>query len=158
MANIENVTKLRDFLLTLPDENFDHGSWTGTAWENDGELIFEDTNICGTTACIGGWAAIIGKLIEPIYDEKDHSIRFRNEDYGKIQYLAGEWLGLSEKEAEILFMPWHFLEDNVDPKLLQYLEDEETTNAEAIAYLDKIIETGAVHYKYWKDVKEDRLG
>lgn len=43
--NVENVTKLRDFLASLPAENFDMGEWPA-----------DDEAECGTPACIGGWA------------------------------------------------------------------------------------------------------
>lgn len=50
--NIPNLTQLRDFLLTLPEEDFD--------MSEEGWCFSDARNgVCCSAACIGGWARAI---------------------------------------------------------------------------------------------------
>lgn len=48
--NVENITKLRDFLLAMDDldPKFDMGDWVNSTGMSE----------CQTTACIAGWACV----------------------------------------------------------------------------------------------------
>lgn len=62
--NIANITKVRDFMLEIGPEHFDMWTWfatTGSPYSLE-ESDQIDINKCGTTACIGGCAALVSGL------------------------------------------------------------------------------------------------
>lgn len=59
MANIERLTRLRDFMLTVPDERFSMNWFFGGADAFPGESASEYLGRCGTAACLAGWACAI---------------------------------------------------------------------------------------------------
>lgn len=71
----DRMIRLRNFLATLPPEQFDMETWG-------------DTCECGTPACIGGWCE---RLFSP-----DRSI---------FEWEAGALIGLSKADAFDLFFP-----------------------------------------------------
>lgn len=86
MANEENIRKV---ITMIKDEknHFDMGTW----W-NSSEDVQYPKNVCGTPACIGGWAEAIMKYEKNIRDES-----YLREDE------ISEWLGISDDQGEELF-------------------------------------------------------
>lgn len=130
--NIENMTKLRDHLQWLlendRDYKFDMGNWldhnTKTCAAGNVNDLRENLRLeglpttispteCGTTACIAGHAALIGGA------DKDEFV----------YTFAAEWLGLDEEDAYELFMG-HWSDDELDATL-----------PEAIAHLTSLLES-----------------
>lgn len=165
--NIENVTKLRDFLLTLSKQMFNHAYWNG---DNRGEpeqnVMVEDKNVCGTSACIGGWAVIVGNLSEFVVDDKN-VVHFLD-DYLDFGTVAGKWLGLNDTEQAILFYPFDFsivlgygvIEEHITREELRELDEHpralrgDTTNEEAAAFLTRMINENRLDIRWWKEIKE----
>jgi hypothetical protein len=168
--NIENLTKLRDFLLTIPEKNFDHSDWLNQLSIDNNDVLLEDKNVCGTSACIGGWAVILGKLAPYTVTEDNKFIQFQTSP--AFATLAGEWLGLGDVgyEYDVVFAPWVLDPDDIPGEVLDGMEWEEfsdfaydymgndTTAKEAAAFLTKMIEEGRIDFRWWKEVKAERLG
>lgn len=165
--NIENIKTLRNFLITVPETNFDHGSWLDIIWNYDTrDSTFEvrDENLCATTACIGGWCAISQNLLPYTVDDKGY-VSMENWDLAGIE--AQKWLELNESEAAILFWPFDVDQDykfgiDIDDTVLVNLSEggylgSDTTVKESVAFLDKVIENGKFDLTWWKDVKSARI-
>jgi hypothetical protein len=148
--NIENMTKLRDFLLLLPKKNFNHAFWDGNIGAQPDEVKVEDTNVCGTTACIGGWAVILGKLAPYTVNAKNEVV-FKDEDSIDWANDAGAWLGLTKKQASKVFYPWE-TDDGYNSPYYEYLGST-TTNEEAAKFLTLCIKNKDVKFRYWKQAK-----
>jgi hypothetical protein len=122
--NIERLTQLRDTIATLPPHRFKMNVWSSSLdngvdlWGEPNGVIVHD---CGTCACIGGWA---DALFLPENIKADTSPQH-----------TGAMLGLSEEEANELFMP-----DDV--------VWEKVTQADAVTVLTKLIETGEVDWSH----------
>lgn len=92
--NRQEVEKIRDFLVTLPDERFEYCFWFGY----DGNPItpsrvnYDQFSSCGTTACVAGWICFLHKL-----DLQGNILN------GPMD-LAQEILGVSRRDAEVLFI------------------------------------------------------
>jgi len=88
----DRVIRLRDFLDALPDERFDMDDYL--VWNKcDGPSrynmpIGKAVNICGTAACIAGWAQA---LFDP--------------DTPQDEDIAARLLGLNSTQASALFIP-----------------------------------------------------
>lgn len=79
---------LRDFLKELPDERFNIANlFTGPDGAYISSTAPEELYACGTTACIKGWS------------------HYLFSDVSKFGSAWGEELGLSEDDADELFMP-----------------------------------------------------
>jgi hypothetical protein len=161
--NLDNVKRLRDFLITIPDTNFRHETWygvTNTYPDADEELLVGGHNLCGTAACLGGWSAIVGNLI-PYNVDPNGMIEFEN-DYAEIDFLkiSGEWLGLTDDERMILFAPfdlqsYDFEDDDMWRAFLNGRAiSGDTTVHEAIEFLDQMIETECVDQNWWIEIKK----
>jgi hypothetical protein len=172
--NIENLTKLRDFIATLSPVNFDHSVWQSYSdyTEEKTPLVVEEKNVCGTAACIAGWGAIIGNLIE--YTVNGDNFIVRNNSFSfNYPREVGKWLGiLDEHEREAIFTPWDaiyrvmsnyedlpdFEDMSENDKNLYVATDEiATTPEDAAAFLTRIIEENTVDVRWWYDIKKDRV-
>lgn len=125
MANEANIRKVIE-MIKNEAYYFNMSDWC----LNEIEVARYDArypdNICGTPACIGGWAQAIRK------QEQIESGEVRTVDFGTD---ADDWLGLTEDETEALFYP----ETDAEWK--------DITREQAIAHLEHIIETGEVNWK-----------
>lgn len=167
--DIANLKKLSAFLRTIPAENFDHAHWEETFDPSGDEapLLIKGENVCGTTACVAGWAVIVGELA-PYYIE-DNKIIF--DDAQDFEYTAARWLGLDSKQRAILFYPFDIF-DNYDYYDYHYGYNHseslsgvsglyfryDITNKEAADFIDLMIEHEDVDILWWVEVKKERLG
>lgn len=174
MLNIPEIKALRDYLVALPRETkFDHGVWNGIA--NDADT--KNGHMCNTSGCIAGWQLIrtnhecvvestaqiyshsLGENVTiPILDLKNPTNSFT---YFSTE--AAKQLGLSEEEAQAVFVPWDIADDMEDEAWFDTPEaaaisDDNTTRDEAVAFLDLVITNGYVDANFWKEVKKERLG
>lgn len=121
--NVENVRRVRDLIAQLEAGRFDMTVWAART-SGVAEVCAEDVvptllHDCNTAACIGGWTeALLGT---PETGADDDTI------VGKYHF------GMTEDEAGALFYP------NAMPR---------RTQAEAVAVLDRLIETGKVDWDY----------
>ncbi len=110
----KRLLKLVKLLKTVPDKQFDFGSWVGDDWKGKKDLS------CGTTACALGWATTIPslrkkglRLFRGKEDGKDHwdsygyvGLRGSLLDAAKApQEAAREIFGLTSEEFGYLFTP-----------------------------------------------------
>lgn len=80
----DRLAFLRDFLRTVPEDNFNMSEWRGTIADAAVPEERQKTGaVCGTVACIGGWTELVFN----------------------INRKAVKTLGLTEEEAERLFYP-----------------------------------------------------
>lgn len=89
------VTRVQDLITLLsriPENRFDMETYCSVDGVHRNDII--PVNICGTTACIAGWATSIMPETALIRDEQQHI------DY---EQTVCKWLSLSEKQADILF-------------------------------------------------------
>lgn len=98
------LTKLADFIRSIPRKNFDMGRW-GRSAKN--ETICETNSTeCGTACCIAGWAIVkSGKCLSPserVVDKKGNVIHARPDQY------AAKLLDLDFEEARALFFDFHW--------------------------------------------------
>lgn len=105
--NTENIKKLVSFLEDLDSSRFNMGYWVSdTEMGDTGNYL--DTNACNTAGCIAGWALVLksNSAIE-IFDEYDieEDMVLKDNQYHveEIIDIAGEWLGLTCKQAMQLF-------------------------------------------------------
>ena len=100
----DRLTKLGDFLVSVPSDRFDLLSW-----RNNGESDMEsDGNIdddalrtgCGTTGCAVGWACTIPEFKEAGLAYKDYTVSY---DGLRGFQAVEEFFGLSQMEAMYLF-------------------------------------------------------
>lgn len=147
MLNIENIKKVRDFIASLPPKRKVNMSTWGAPLDEDlpsdhligapaEQLIKAD---CGTVACIAGWtcALLAPQTSLSIYNTPD-----------KAQQL----FGLTQAQANALFFAipsegeargWDRTYDDRDPK---WPDLDEITADQAVATLDRLIETGEVRW------------
>lgn len=108
---LDRLSRLADFLDTLPPERFDFGTWASDA----------DINQCGTTACALGWATTIpefqalGLQLRPVEDPiikcfvaLESWVDDSNTFAASIA-ACGSVFGLTSKEAQYLFFPEYHL-------------------------------------------------
>ena len=84
--NLENMTRLRDHMASLPPESIDMHTWGNSG-----------PSQCGTVACIAGWACVLSGAA------RDGTSLERMEVY-EIKARARNWLGLSTTTASYLFL------------------------------------------------------
>jgi hypothetical protein len=170
-AQLANIEKLRAFLQDLPGRNFDHSYWNGWSGASDhAPVVVEDVNVCGTSACIGGWAVIVGELAP--YAVVGNEVVFLDRvNFGKV---AGEWLGLTDRRSQTaLFWPMdaydlvrnlpmtYFSEigsrEREEIIELQYggFLHSDTTPQQAAAFLARMAAEGGVDIAWWRDIKKD---
>lgn len=119
--NVENIKKVRDVIAALPRARFDMSRW---AWRTDGTSVTTGDAVevlehdCGTAGCIGGWT-------EAIFGSP--GVR------GWCDEEVAALLGLGGAEGDRLFYP-HDVSDR--------------TQTEAVAVLDRLIETGEVNWEW----------
>ena len=114
--NIDNLKAVRDAIAD-EDAMFDMSSWGDQGFKDD----------CGTPACICGWANAL------------RTPPNRTPVYGNT-LGARHWLGLTHDESEFMFFGrWAY---QAVAKAAMPLE--RITRKHALAYLDKVIETGQV--------------
>ena len=117
--NIERIRQLADFISELDDEQFSLDIWirsdprpvhfmpqrNGSYRYRPDHTLEEAVNECGTVACIGGYAVLLfgnQDLLNPPGEDD------ATEDYADgIGRQAQELLGLSDRQAERLFHPYH---------------------------------------------------
>jgi hypothetical protein len=121
---------LRDFLDQLPPQNFDLRHW-GAVVDEDGY----DTGMrvvpkpeCGTVGCIAGWAAYL--------------LDIRQYAGGQFSERARKWLGLSQTDADRMFVPRAY--DPVDAPFFM----SKATTRDAVAMLDRFLATGEVKWRH----------
>lgn len=102
--NVDLMLQVRNQITTHP-ETHDQGSWA-----------------CGTTACIAGWAVQLAGHELDWYRDEGVTVAARTTSGGTIEEEAEEELGLSPREAVVLFFTHG--------------------NAEALALLNRMIEAG----------------
>jgi len=147
--NIENMTILRDFIAKLPKNNFNHRYWEISTYRSNAEpVLVDDVNVCGTSACIGGWATVLGKLAP--YKVVDNEIEFDLPEDWDWAGKPGEWLGLTEKEIGKIFYPWEVMDGSAGRDKYDEWIDPDTTNEQAAKFLTLCIENEKVRWKYWK--------
>lgn len=111
MLNIKNLNRLINHLKALKNnKNFNMSQWVRfDDFENQSDIDWYDEPAeklvarmqekgdCGTTACLAGHAVILKSAAEGDYSGK----------YGKYEAKeqARSWLGLTAKQADLLFEP-----------------------------------------------------
>lgn len=98
MLNLDVIQKTHD-LVTAHPEKFFMGGWLHEQYD-------DDNNLCGTTACVAGHAAIISGRVKVDLRTPEHS-----EAYYKITFLDDVYwdgagrkaLGISSRMADALF-------------------------------------------------------
>jgi hypothetical protein len=162
--NIENTTKLRDFIATLPEDTFNHSEWFDSDTDRVAEVQVGDRHICGTAACIGGWATIMFNP-EACHFDGDFCIGI---DYPSVHTMDA--LGIDGIYTfEVLMSPWNY--DGYDLALLFAIENtyeniaelsevslstySDTTNKEAAAFLTRMIEQKAIDIRWWAEIRKE---
>lgn len=125
--NIENMTKLADFLENLSEERFNIAEWvSGYEYTYDDGLEYYyhnilDINVCNTAGCIAGWAVCLMNdgCVSITNDEYSDTLITRKNHLriSDVSIQAAEWLGLDWFEAQYLFVPgsrsvWHRYADD----------------------------------------------
>lgn len=116
--NRKRIQILRDHLAGLPDERFAMERWFSAATPNP-FLPKEMTHECGTAACIAGWTLSL--------------FRKASVEIWEVEHIAASILGLTIDQACDLFMPPGFVHNK-------------QTRAQAVATLDRLLETGEVQW------------
>lgn len=110
--NIERLTQIRDLIIAEPAK-LEMNSWSTV---NANDLTFNDDGYakvsCGTTQCIAGWAVVLhGYVMLYGIDQQDAdggyfavNCQARNGRVMDIEWKATEILGLTEDEANFLFL------------------------------------------------------
>lgn len=114
------------------DERFNLATWVGNddvPWEGMDDLS------CGTTACAMGWATTIPEF-------KELGLRLERNSFSGQGYLvfgekkhfsaAAEFLDITEKEAEYLFNPD------------KYPEEDDTTRLEVCERIEAFVDNGGI--------------
>lgn len=125
MPNVENILKVADAIErhTIAELGFNMASFVGV-----GETDLSGHN-CGTTACIGGWAAALAT--GDIHAGDDMSAA-----------EIARWLGLTYHEAGALFYAW----DRHDTVAFEEIQPER-----AVAVLRNLAATGEVDWNVRTD-------
>jgi hypothetical protein len=118
--NIDAFKRTRDLIAKQPPEAFD--------------MTYFDMRVdhpCGTTFCIAGWACAAHGVTYDLQEEIWEDAAGKTVD---VEVTAREILALTEAEADhVFFGDW-------SDELLTTI-----TQAEALEYLDKVIEKGSVY-------------
>jgi len=95
--NTENIKKLIALLETgdVVDINGTHLKFNMDT--------FGESNECGTSACIAGWAAVLGTGKPLMIRRTSWGEDVTTHEYGSIGEYAGEWLGLDAITENDLF-------------------------------------------------------
>lgn len=104
--NIELLTKVRDLVEKQPEKlNMENWAWCDVEWDFDGDG-YKKVVDCGTTACIAGWAVQLHGYKFLLHDGDQYAIECiaRNGRVMNIEYKAQELLGLTDDEANSLFI------------------------------------------------------
>lgn len=124
----ERLMRLRDFLAELPPEKFDMGDYIVPGDDDESDIdiysvpIKQAVDVCGTAACIAGWAQV---LFNPTESQDEE--------------LARVALGLTEEEGQALFCPWTTEGSSVD-------RSEDLTLTQAVRVIDHLLATGDVDW------------
>lgn len=147
--NKERMLQLADYIENLPTNKFDMTHWLNyksknelghwvidrSIFENQTDEFLMEPLDCGTVCCIAGWATAIESNFEPIAIVQ-YNIT--------IEQRAKDWLGLTDTQADNLFMTnintvwlWYYEKCNF---LLNQSEDRfyDITNKEAALVLRDI--------------------
>ena len=109
--HIDRLEKLHAFLGTVKPKKFFFGSW---ATDQNDIYRKPDLNVCGTTACALGWAGSMpefrkrGLKLKWSDDNSMGWVELSNKDGGEplmSEYAGAEFFGLSNHEADELFIP-----------------------------------------------------
>lgn len=135
--NVDNMLKLADFLEQLLEKKFDMRQWFAERVENKGfgnlrkrTDQFNVGTVCGTTACIAGWAATLA-----VPDVEDRQADFN------IEPEARRWLGLTFEESNWLFFGY-WSKSKSEPGVGQ------GTAKEAATAVRKMVEIKCVPYGF----------
>lgn len=130
--NIEKIKQLRETVQAAEDREFNMGPWARSLWRNEmpdyepGEPDHE----CGTVACLAGHTVLM-EGHDAVKMERNQAERG-----GKgVGDAAQCVLGLTDDERAWMFMG-HWIRPHVYRTHI--------TRAEALRYLDKVIESGNV--------------
>jgi|SRR6185503_17664585 len=142
--NIELFKKIREKIAATPE-----------AYDQETYGRREEEAPCGTAACIAGWACVLSDRVPLLTLQRQRYIS--NLD---IPFLAAEALNLTVDEADILFSgnpdwddgaetdvrawPEPYASDWSASKTLPEITQLKEQARIAVAYLDRIIETGKV--------------
>jgi hypothetical protein len=146
-VHIENLDKLIAHMERVPDELFDmsnwlalkdmpSGSWSSSLIGARTNALAQDQQPCGTACCIAGeaWFAM------PKEDRM-----WLSPDTPRVSQSAEAWLGLTEDEAQHLFIP----DSEASGWPLHALSREA-----AIAVLRHLRETGEVDWGRFEDLSQ----
>lgn len=118
----KRLLKLADFLDQLPPQKFDFGSIAIEREKPHMEALKARKESCGTTACAIGWMpAVFPRLTEwkgrcKLFDgDTLLSVGFRGGRGERDFQVAEEVFGLTEQEAEWLFMPDAVVDNGLMP-------------------------------------------
>lgn len=117
--NIENMTRLANFLENIESERFNIAEWVSFIERYDGgeiEYMSSDVismNVCDTAGCIAGWAVCLMNggevyILDDNYYESDYLSSMENKNairLAEVSRKAADWLGLTSWEAQRLFVP-----------------------------------------------------
>lgn len=122
--NVENIKKVRDHIAAVDAKRVNMQVWASNKADPaqlPSDVVPTLLHDCGTCGCIGGWTeALLGRSI-------------KGDGAVMIEEDVGELLGLDDRGAWKLFYP---------------RDIENRTQAEAVAVLDRLIETGEVDWNW----------
>lgn len=142
MVNKENIEKVIS-LIEIENNFFDMGMWG-----NEIALSYNyaetpppkseyTANVCGTPSCIGGWSEAVMKF------ERGDGI---NGGLTRDQEGVAEWLGLTYDQAEALFYPNSYANEEGE-----WVSPFYASREDSVKHLRHIIETGEVNWpKFYK--------
>ena len=119
--NIDAFKRTRDLIAKQPPEAFDMFLFAN-----------ETDHPCGTAFCIGGWACAAHGVT---YDAQEGIWEDAKGQEVDPQDAAADILGITAEDAIFIFYGWW------SSKFLR----KDITQAEALEYLDKVIEKGSVY-------------
>ena len=155
--NIEHIAALRDLISSMPDAAFDHGMWTRSCNPNTTVQV-GDVYVCGTSACIAGWAVVLGYPEAWRLDNRQE-IEF-DLGFSDFERLGREYLGLDYEQARVVFYPFDIdyeqLVDAYDMRFVQadlFKEKIRTaSNTEAVQFLTKMLQEKTVDINWWMEI------
>lgn len=119
--NVENIKKVRDLIASLPPERFNMRRLASRSRGRELRDVRRIQHSCGTAACIAGWTNAIFCPENKNADTREASIA----------------LGLYYID-HMLFMPFGYFDGPVS----------KATPAQAVAVLDRLLETGGVDWDW----------
>lgn len=153
--NVENLNKLIAHMEAMPDTAFDLSIWLRgdlyvsggriDLWPSEARKIIakqKTTGGCGTVACLAGEAMLLRTAeLKRKPKPKVGDNWWGSGTHATMDIMEGaqDWLGLTLRQAQALFIPW----DNFDGDSQRR---ESVTRAQAVVVLKRFRDTGKVRW------------